>query len=368
MSSGKISNFPAGSGLVQFFESEQQLKNMMSNVISKLETGAKLKKINIDVDTISRTEAHYKTENIQYKYYDVYEFEEENYCNYLSTTVEKLKEEGLRVKINSEVVSIYPDHDTSCFTVTAKESEGTHQYLVKNLVLATGSIEVQEKLISMSNAGVKTSFEIGVRVEAETVALGDSLNTHGDLKLKYGTGRTYCATKDGAVISYRTDGMNFLEGYIDSKNRTNFSNLAILVKCDDANFLTDFSRLYREKFSGVPVMQKYTDYIKGKVSEGILYTTLPIAKRGEISTLFSDEINQSIKDFLKHVLIEAMHLDGNKLTLIAPELKLLRNPEISDRFEIASNLFVVGAATGKFRGILQSICSGIRCGQYILGR
>ena len=55
----------------------------------------------------------------------------------------------------------------------------------------------------------------------------------------------------------------------------------------------------------------------------------------------------------------------NHITLVAPELKILRNLQMDKNFEIDSNLFVIGAVTGKFRGILQSFCSGTRCGQLL---
>ena len=53
---------------------------------------------------------------------------------------------------------------------------------------------------------------------------------------------------------------------------------------------------------------------------------------------------------------------------MAPELKVLRNLQLAKNFELERNLFAVGAATGKFRGILQSFCSGVRCGQLLAGR
>lgn len=63
-----------------------------------------------------------------------------------------------------------------------------------------------------------------------------------------------------------------------------------------------------------------------------------------------------------------MSIPKDAITLVAPELKVLRNLEIAKNFELERNLFVVGAATGRFRGILQSFCSGVRCGQLLVGR
>ena len=76
---------------------------------------------------------------------------------------------------------------------------------------------------------------------------------------------------------------------------------------------------------------------------------------------------EAIKEFIEHVVIDAMKVDRGDITIIAPELKIARYIELSNKFRIAPNLYVIGAATGRFRGILQSICSGIQCGKYILG-
>ena len=63
-----------------------------------------------------------------------------------------------------------------------------------------------------------------------------------------------------------------------------------------------------------------------------------------------------------------MNVPKEAVVLVAPELKVLRNLTLHNNFELNNNLYVIGAATGKFRGILQSYCSGIRCGKLLLER
>lgn len=86
----------------------------------------------------------------------------------------------------------------------------------------------------------------------------------------------------------------------------------------------------------------------------------------DINSLFPVDINNAIKDFIKEVLVSAMDVSEDVITLVAPELKILRNLQINRNFELYNRLFIIGAATGKFRGILQSLCSGIRCGQLLI--
>ena len=146
---------------------------------------------------------------------------------------------------------------------------------------------------------------------------------------------------------------------------TCYTNLAVLIKCNDSSSVCDFINRYRKVFNGLPIKQKFVDYVNEQISDGAINTTLASAVCGDINGLFSTDINNAIKKFIKDVLVKAMGISEDSITLVAPELKILKNLQIGKNFEIDSNLFVIGAVTGKFRGILQSFCSGIRCGQLI---
>lgn len=364
LSSGKISNFPAGSGLVEFFDSEKQLKELLDEVIPFLSEKIQLKKVEIDTETKKNAKSFYEQRNIDYKYYDVYEFDGKNYRSFIQETVQELRDEGLQLFDNSEVLDISRDPHTLCFCINVRTPDGEKRFFVRNLVLATGALDIQDKLVEKIVGLATNSFEIGVRIEAPSSAFGNILSTHGDLKLKHGTGRTYCVTANGKIIAYQTGGVRFLEGSMEPSMSTFYTNLAVLIKCDDSA-IYDFINRYRESFNGLPVKQKLVDYINGQISDEAIYTTLSPAACGDINSLFSTDINNAIKGFIKDVLVGAMGIPEDSITLVAPELKILRNLQIAKNFELASNVFVIGAVTGKFRGILQSFCSGIRCGQLL---
>ena len=365
LSSGKISNFPAGSGLVEFFDSEKQLRELFDEVILFLSDKIQLKKVNINTETKLSAKAFYKQRSIDYKYYDVYEFDGKSYRNFIQETVQKLKDEGLQLFDNSEVLDVNYDPHISSFCINIRTPDGEKQFFVRKLVLAIGALDLQDKLVEKIVGLVSNCFEIGVRIEAPSSAFGNKLSTHGDLKLKYGAGRTYCVTANGKIITYQTDGVHFLEGCIEPSISTCYTNLAVLIKCNDNSSVCDFINRYREAFGGFPVKQKFVDYVNGQISDEAMDTTLSSAVCGDINGLFSVKINNAIKGFIRDVLVEAMGMSEDSLTLVAPELKILRNLQIDKEFKIDSNLFVIGAATGKFRGILQSFCSGIRCGQLL---
>ena len=365
LSSGKISNFPAGSGLVEFFDSEEQLKELLNEIILFLSNKIGLKKVEIDSETQKSEREFYEHRQIKYKYYDVYEFDGKNYRDFIQETIQGLENKGLKIFYNSEVIDVNRDPSALYFRVKVKTPNGERAFLIRNLILATGALDIQDKLVGEIAGSVENYYEIGVRIEAPTSVFRNTLSTHGDLKLKFGSGRTYCVTANGKIISYRTGGAMFLEGSIEPFEPTDYTNLAVLIKCNDDKEIHDFINRYYEKFCGIPVKQRLVDYINGKISSDIINTTLTSAVCGDINALFPTFINNIVKEFVDVVLIDAMGISKEEVVVIAPELKILRNLQLTENFELGRNLFVIGAATGKFRGILQSFCSGIRCGQLL---
>lgn len=368
LNSGKISDFPAGSGLVEFFDSEQELRELCREIISVLMKNIALKKVEIEAEVKRSAELFYGQKNIKYKYYDVYEFDGRDYRNIIHKNVQQLTNEGLQLFENTEVVSVDHDAKKSCFRVTTKTPDGERKFCVRNLVIATGALDIQDRLLTEITGLDNSCYEIGVRIEAPSRLFGNVLSSHGDMKLKFDQGRTYCVTTNGKIISYQTERLHFLEGCIDSSVLTGYTNMAVLIKCDNSRNILDFIQRYNEQFMGIPIKQRYVDYVNCQASEGKLNTTLSSAINGDINNLFPKDINVAIKNFIETVVVNAMKIPVEYITLVAPELKILRNLPLKKNFELYDNLFVIGAATGKFRGILQTFSSGIRCGQLIIGR
>lgn len=361
-SGGKISDYPAGSGLLEFFDSEAQLRNMMNRVVQMLDNRIQVSKIEINELDIFRATTFYKGKNIDYKYYDVYEFDRREYQALIQDLVAELEVEGLELHRQTEVLDVSRDPASGCFQLKVKSSNEEKQYRIRNLVFASGALDIQDALIEKTLGPITNNFEIGVRVEAPSTSLCAAVAAHGDLKLKYKNARTYCVTDHGRVIAYRTGGVYFLEGCAESPLSSNYTNLAILVKSENPSMISSFINDYRERFKGVPMVQRFDDYKSGHKSVNPISTSLHIAKQEDLNTLFPTSINNAIKDFISEVLIKGIGLSGESLTLLAPELKILRELPIQRNFQVNRNIFVIGAATGRFRGILQSFCSGVQCG------
>lgn len=362
-SCGKISNFPAGSGLLQFWSSKEvDLLNFMSSEIDALSEKLDLRKIDISAKNRKDAESLFGVNDITYKYYDVYEFRKEQYLSYLSDTVGRAQTIGLQLHYNAEVLEIKKDNHENIYSIIAKERGGISKYYANKVVLATGNINDSTKTIkNLTNKNCKSSYEIGVRITVPTEKIASTLDTHGDLKLKYKDGRTYCVSKNGFIVAYSVNDALFLEGYVDNISSSNLTNLAIIIKCSDQHIIDAFKRTYFTIYNGIPIKQRYADYLNNKESIMDFSEKYIPVQKGNIKNVFSEEINANIIDFIEHVLITTLGLNREDLIIYAPELKETHYFEINNSFQVEDNIFVIGSATGKFRGILQSMCSGIHC-------
>lgn len=365
-SSGKISNYPAGSGLLEFFPSEQCLIQALNDSIKFINQHVSLTKAHFDLSSIQSTESYYLKHDIVYKYYDVYEYDRECYLRYIRALVAKLKSEGLHIVDNSMITKVDRSSNGDFFHITAKTGSRVQQFSVKKVILATGALDISDSCFNQIVNRSSQCFEIGVRIEIPNDALAPNMVAHGDLKLKYKNGRTYCVTEDGSIISYQTNGMHFLEGSRVSIS-TGYTNLAILIRTNDTALISSFLDRYRKDYNGMPIKQSFVDYSDNKIRSTEIATTLDLADCKNINELLPQEINEALKQFICDVLIDTMHISKEKITIIAPELKIINNIHLQDNFELSHNIFIIGAATGKFRGILQSYVSGIRCEELMEG-
>lgn len=364
-SCGKISNFPAGSGLLPFWDlQEEALKNCLNSQIDILKEELALRKVDVSVEDQTKAKMFFKTNDIIYKYYDVYEFKKDRYISYLSKIVYEAQARGLQIDYNTEVINIEKSfyQNQNVYLVTIKDKGGISNHYAKKVIVATGNINSNCTLIQNLTSKIsQTSYELGIRITVPTEKIANILDCHGDLKLKYKDGRTYCVSKNGFIISYSVNGALFLEGYTDNTESSEFTNLAIIIKCDDLNALNVFKEKYTKVYNGIPIKQAYNDYINNKLSDVNFSEKYIPVQQGNIKDIFADEINNDIIDFIESVLIKTVGLDRDDIIIYAPELKETIKFSINNDFQIDDNLYVVGAATGSFRGILQSMCSGIHC-------
>lgn len=365
-SCGKISNYPAGSGLEPFFASRYEMINFMNSEIEQLTSSIGLKKFIVSEEQKKHAEMHFKKDDITFKYYDVYEFEKESYIKYFMKTISCAENNGLNVYYNAKVINIEKSiyNEQLVYIITVRKNNGIQKYKARKVVFATGNIN-HDTIINTVINPLGYTYELGIRITVPTKSVSDYLRCHGDLKLKHKNGKTYCVSKNGFVIAYSVDNMRLLEGYIDSNCCTDTTNLAIIFKCENKMEIDIFKDNYKSHFNGMPIKQMYIDFLNNANSKINLNEKYISLQAGNIRHLFNDDINLAIIDFIDTVLIKSLQVDPKEITLYAPELKTAVDYLLTDDFQGAKDFYIIGAATGKFRGILQSFCSGVRCANEI---
>lgn len=369
-SCGKMSSFPAGSGLLSFFDSSESLSYLMNSEIDLLRSKLQLRKVEVNKTTQEYAVNYFEKNNIMYKYYDVYEFKKEQYLLFINDIIDEARKVGLNVFYETEVVSVEQDNylNESIYSITTMSNGFKKKYYAKKIVIATGNIN--NKIDMIDHAFLVNSdsyYEIGVRVNIPTKKISRYLEMHGDLKLKYKNGRTYCVSKNGYIIAYNNKDILLLEGYVDNNSTSNMTNFAIIFRDDDYLALNSFEKIYKEEYNGIPIKQRYSDYLDSKCSSIDLNEPFIPVQKGNINRLFSNSVNTLIIDFIDSVLIRTMGLNKDDITIYAPELKETADFAIDKSFQVTKDLFIIGSATGKFRGILQSLCSGIQCARLFGG-
>lgn len=366
-SCGKISGFPAGSGLEYFLGSKENLKSFMDTQVEALKETLQLQKIDVSEEKITSMSSYFKHFEIDYKYYDVYEFKKSVYFQYIDSQVKRAQDAGLKIYFEANVIKIEKCTYDEVYYIFVNIGNATKKYKARRIILATGNLNFNLLPCSEYTFDAPPTYELGVRAIVPTDKIIKFLDCHGDLKLKYKTGRTYCVSKNGHVISYSSDNMSFLEGYTDEDDLTDNTNLAIIFKSNDLSTYEEFINKYKSVFHGVPVKQNFNDYLNNKISSFYCNEKYISTQTGNIRDMFNENTNSDIIEFIDNVLIKALGLSNEDIVLVSPELKLLNNIALNNDFQVAHNIYVVGSATGKFRGILQSLCSGIYCGN-IIGR
>ena len=324
-SCGKVSNFPAGSGLLPFWNSQEgALKNCLNSQIDILKEELALRKVDVSVEDQTKAKMFFKTNDIIYKYYDVYEFKKDRYISYLSKIVYEAQARGLQIDYNTEVINIEKSvyQNQNVYLVTIKDKSGISNLYAQKVIVATGNINSNCRLMQNLTSKIsQSSYELGIRITVPTEKIANILDCHGDLKLKYKNGRTYCVSKNGFIISYSVNGALFLEGYTDNTESSKFTNLAIIIKCDDLNALNVFKEKYTKVYNGIPIKQAYNDYINNKLSDVNFSEKYIPVQQGNIKDIFTDEINNDIIDFIESVLIKTVGVNRDDVIIYAPELK-----------------------------------------------
>lgn len=371
----KLSDYPAGSKIGTVIDSDEATKKKFEKSLEMIENFVPINKITIDNSEIEESTKNYREKGFNLKFYDVYTFEKNDLIKGYDEIESILLQKGVDFRFNTVVYNI--EKDLAGYKISAKKGKSKIVIHSKNVILGVGrrGYDLLEHLNGSLELNVNENpIDVGVRLEFPSAIFPDIDKSHGDLKLRFekNQARTFCVCKGGKIAPYLIDDIYCTEGYWDLKNPTMFTNLAILVRIDNADYqkLIKFIKKQLEiQTEGLPVRQTYNNFLNPKNSQNFeMPSSINYWSWGDINNLFPEEISQEIRNavtFFASNLINNSDLD--EVTIFGPEIhRTGYNFTLKKDFSIEEGLYLVGECSGAFRGILQSFVSGVICAESIV--
>jgi uncharacterized FAD-dependent dehydrogenase len=378
LSGGKISAFPAGSGLAAILGDDGKASRKVEDAINTLRAFVPLEKPDIEQTKIDMSKELFENMGFAYKYFDVYHFHHDQLGKACEKIHSQLQSARVSVLLNSKLMDV--DQEKRGFRVKVKQDGEELTILTEFLILGLG--RSGKSILELMNThlglgGKRGQLDVGVRLEFPTHLLPPSAWYHGDLKLLFENARTFCVCKDGSIAPYVIDGVFFTEGRFTPRNRSGLTNLGIIKRYEPSDRNKILLQHIRERSirqrNGRLVCESLTGYLDSTAT--VAKTSTPERTSdsfwvwGDVKSAFpasvSTEIREAVMYFAQR-LIPRQHWE--RVKVFAPEVDYAGiSFPVKPNFSIRPGLYIIGDCVGDFRGIAQAFCSGIICAESLVG-
>lgn len=225
---------------------------------------------------------------------------------------------------------------------------GKKELIAKSIVIAGGKhsyYKLSPKMTGITLTKKQYLVEIGVRIECPNSDFDYYDYDQPDVKLiethdSQTSIRTFCCCRDGVVLESVSYGMMSLNGSSNDLEKTGFSNIGILVRFEGKNNIALGSKIVKNL----------------EQTEKSLKISLRSFMKGA-STLLGEETDSLIREFLNS---HFPRMSASDATLYHPSIeKAGYFSELTKTLQMPNeNIWVVGDASGMFRGIMPSFVSG----------
>ena len=377
LSGSKLSLLPAGGKLIDITGSKDLVEKSILKALEFFNKYLILKKPEIAIKDIIYAENFFGSLGFKYKYYDAYLFNQEELNQSYQKIYKNLKQSGATILLNTELI------DVSCgernFKLIAKKESRYINIIAKYLILGIGRLgkNLLRNLNIKLNLGGKENFlDIGVRLEFPINLYQNISKYHYDLKLLFNDARTFCVCSGGKVAHYLLNDIFFTEGYFNPIERTNFTNLGILIRLKPS---TENELIIKEVVEKIiktssfkPLYQNLYEYLKNKNKNpkinNFSSNSINYSQHVNLNKIFPRSINNKIKEavtYFSNNLLKKSHFE--EVNVFAPELDYVSMLfPVNTDFSIKPRIYLIGDCIGKFRGILQAFSSGVLCAENII--
>ena len=383
-SGGTLSLYPAGSFLLNYFDSAEALIECYSTAVEvwkKFSGGRITFEGSVDKNEVINFSERVREVGGVYKHFNGFRIKKLVLRDAVCRMEEYLSKCAC-IKYESEVISVSKHGEM--WQIACNTGE---KYFAKAVLFATGRKGNHYTSKQLSHLGVKTEksgIDIGMRLELESGKIDHLSDLHPDVKIKFNINseevRTFCFCPRGRLTHFSQDtlcgtkSVNFLEGYIDDRHLSSRTNLSFLhrINFNSKEAVWEFQSKFEEKYcslGGKVIAQRYSDIGKSVFS--------PLPNNTTLRDYVLGSVFQVMPEKSVYVILEAMSkfatLMGEdvveKDTIIcAPEIGNFW-PEVEvDRFFHTNvrGIFIAGDALGFTRGALQGSVTGMKVAKGLL--
>lgn len=370
---GKMSFYPAGSGLRKLLGSDQICQEQYNRV----------QKIFAKYDVLLKSQDRFneqyfyshKYSGIDIKYYCSVPVAQEKFQQFIRRFGEDIRK-GTNVLYETEALMIEKNSEWS---VKAIQNGSVLNFEADKLVIAVGEYGFRwwKRMAKMLGVHRKEQqVDIGVRIECPSAVMEEIWPYHKDIKAKVTAPdgselRTYCVLKNGRSIYCNYGDYTVIDGISDIKSDiagiTVFNRLGIERLGEDP---TDFAISLLKRFYQMhkdPICVDMADFLGKSPADHHLVCTLPNSGRlqsmNELPAFIHSNLAFGIQKF--NELIPGLEHGGN--CVLMPVIDNLWSAvALSASMESSlGGLYITGDATGQVRGIMQACVTGLLCGDGI---
>ena len=382
----KLSIFPAGSGLLAFIDDDMNIDKLYEKVDNILEHHGKSPRLAPSKEAILKLKEEFDTQGIEMKYYNSQKVSKLTMNKIAFSLKEELLKNGVDIQLQEQVKDIMRLDNGTFLLKTNKD-----QYNADKILFAVGRIGSRQLTKFSDKLGIKyedeaQEIEIGVRIEMPYHVFNKVNNIHNDLKLKMKLEdgselRTFCQDYKGFITKcvYNMTGdklVSSLDGHIigtdeDGGKLSDVVNLAVHHR-----YKVDFpiEQIYdiidKISIEKKPIVQSMRNFMNNTNEKNIFSTnfSMPDVIEANINNYMPEKTLLVLKDFIHKIDQVLPGFADDKNTVYAPSFEMgWKKFILNKNFETnIDGIYIIGDATGHFRGVLQAMASGLLCAEAIL--
>ena len=374
LSGGKLSLYPAGRGMDPLVGGRVRTTALLANALSVFRDYVPLVAPEASPSCIANAHRSFSTSGFILRHYDSYRYARSDLVAGYRAMCRCIEDLGHDIRTGTSVENIHRSGDQ--YRLTLRSGQHTQCVSASRLVLATGRSggPLLSKLATIfPDVHHPGRFDVGVRLEFPYECWPGIDQYHNDLKLEFGSARTFCVCTNGGLAPYRVDDAFLLEGYSDLGSTTGLTNLGIVLRVRDQSphlFQTILNRV-KEESGGLPVRELLPSFLNdGEKSSDHVPSSITFWKPGRVAHCYPADTAQAIRNAVHRLATAFLPRDQwHRVAVFAPEVDYYW-PTIDVRTDFRTTVegvFMVGDGTARFRGILQAFASGMHTASVIKG-